>query len=326
MSPVKPSHAASPALLALHRGVTIFGVVLALTVAVQGLAFGFAHFTSARYTNVTAPTPASDDKALKVVETPPKKRISLEEAIHDPPETTRQLGAGDSTLRAVSETACAVGLISAFVLLAQSWMAVVVASGAAIMGVQRAVFGATIITTLFAMAVPWSSAVPASTVTGFLCGYTPMTLASEAGKSGARSELVVVLIHGVSPMIAIGLLVWAVSSIRLGIAAGILQHRLDPVIEAELAAVRERGASSVYGTRAAGDFDRAIAAAPQPFRAEPVAAPAPAPAMPRPEPLRIAGDNETERAMKELERLSPKRRTADEPLKPTGTDPLRRPI
>jgi hypothetical protein len=326
MSPVTPSHAASPALLALHRGVTICGLVFALTVAVQGLAFGFAHFTSARYTNVTAPKPANDDKALRVVETPPKKRISLEEAIQDPPETTRQLGAGDSTLRAASETACALGLISVFVLLAQSWMAVVVASGAAIVGVQRAVFGATLVTTLFAMSIPWSSAVPASTVTGFLCGYTPMILASEAGKAGARSELAVVLIHGVSPMVAIGLLVWAVSSIRLGISAGILQHRLDPVIEAELAAVRDRGASSVYGTRAAGDFDRAIAAVPQPFRADPAAAPAPTPAMPRPEPLRIAGDNETERAMKELEKLAPRRRTTDEPLKPTGTEPLRRPI
>lgn len=322
MSPVTPSHAASPALLALRRGVTVFGVIFALAVALQGLTFGFAHFTSARYANVTAAP--SDEKSLKVVETPPKKRISLEEAIHDQPETSRQLGAGDSTLRAVSEAACALGLISAFVLLAQSWMAVVVASGAAIVGVQRAVLGATIVTTLFAMSVPWSSAVPASTVTGFLCGYTPLTMASEAGKAGSRSELAVVLIHGVSPMIAIGLLVWAISSIRLGIAAGILNQRLDPVIEAELAAVRERGASSVYGTRAAGDFDRTISASPQPFRAEPVAAPTNP--MPRSEPLRIAGDNETERAMKELEKLAPKRRTGDEPLKPTGTDPLRRPI
>lgn len=322
MSPVTPSHAASPALLALRRGVTVFGVIFALAVALQGLTFGFAHFTSARYANVTAAP--SDEKSLKVVETPPKKRISLEEAIHDQPETSRQLGAGDSTLRAVSEAACALGLISAFVLLAQSWMAVVVASGAAIVGVQRAVLGATIVTTLFAMSVPWSSAVPASTVTGFLCGYTPLTMASEAGKAGSRSELAVVLIHGVSPMIAIGLLVWAISSIRLGIAAGILNQRLDPVIEAELAAVRERGASSVYGTRAAGDFDRTISASPQPFRAEPVAAPTSP--MPRSEPLRIAGDNETERAMKELEKLAPKRRTGDEPLKPTGTDPLRRPI
>lgn len=324
MSPVTPTHAASPALLALRRGVTIFGVVFALAVAAQGLCFGFAHFTSARYTNAAAAPPASNDKELKVVETPPKKRISLEEAIHDPPESSRTLGAGDSTLRAVSETACALGLISAFVLLAQAWMAVVVASGAAIVGVQRAVFGATIVTMLFAMSIPWSSAVPASTVTGFLCGYAPMTLASEAGKAGTRSELAVVLIHGVSPMVAIGLLIWAISSIRLGIAAGILQHRLDPVIEAELAALRERGAGSVYGTRAAGDFDRAIAAAPQPFRADPVAPVAPAP--PRAEPLRIAGDNETERAMKELEKLAPKRRATDEPLKPTGTEPLRRPI
>ena len=204
MSPVTPSHAASPALLALRRGVTMLGVIFALAVAVQGLCFGFAHFTSARYTNVSTAAPAADNTTLKVVETPPKKRISLDEAIQDPPATSRQLGAGDSTLRAVSEAACALGLISAFVLLAQSWMAVVVASGAAIVGVQRAVFGATIVTTLFALSVPWSSAVPASTVTGFLCGYTPMTLASEASKAGARSELAVVLIHGVSPMVTTG--------------------------------------------------------------------------------------------------------------------------
>lgn len=325
MSPVTPSHAASPALLALRQGVTIFGVIFALAVAVQGLSFGFVHFTSARYTNAASPA-ANDDASLKVVETPPKKRIALEEAIHDPPETSRQLGTGDTTLRTVSETACSFGLISVFVLLAQSWMAVVVASGDAIVGVQRAVFGATLVTTLFAMSIPWSSAVPASTVTGFLCGYAPMTLASEAGKLGTRSELAVVLIHGVAPMVAIGMLIWAISSIRLGIAAGILQHRIDPVIEAELAAVRERGAGSVYGTRAAGDFDRAITTAPQPFRAEPVAAAPQTSPAPRVDQLRIAGDNETERAMKELEKLAPKRRATDEPLKPTGTEPLRRPI
>ncbi|MBY0112137.1 MAG: hypothetical protein K2Y21_04905 [Phycisphaerales bacterium] len=321
MSPVTPSHAASPALLALRRGVTIFGVVFALAIATQALVFGFVHFTAARYTDtgVSAAAPV-DEKALQVVETPAKKRISLEEAIKDEPEKARKLGAGDSLLRGVSDTACAVGLIAAFVLLAQSWMSVVVASVAAIVGSQRAVLGASIITALFAMAVPWSSAVPATSVTGLLCGYTPTILASEAGKSGVRSEAVVVLIHGVTPMVALGLLVWAISSIRLGIAAGILLHTIDPVIEAELAAVRERGAGSVYGTRAAGDFDRAISA-PAPIRTEPVVPPAP-----RAEPLRIAGDNETERAMKELEKLSPKRRATDEPLRPTGTDPLRRPI
>lgn len=294
---------ASPALLALKRGAVFFSLIVAIAIVGQALSFAFVHFTEARY---EVPVAEKAAEQLAVVEAQPKKPASeLSSDTNQVPE--RVMGKGDAVLAAVSNVASGIGVVALAVLVAQCWMATAIGAGAGVIGMQRTVRSATIATALFVSALPWTSAVPSAPIWGVFCGYEPLVAASRAANSGVRSELVVVMLHAVLPIVLLGFLVWAVFSLCVGVSAGIVKVAIDPVVEAEIAAVQQHGAGSLYVSRGTGDIER--------IASTPLAA-----------PIRIASDNEADRALAELEKLAGRRRQNDEPLRPTGTDPLRRPI
>ncbi|MGH7244013.1 MAG: hypothetical protein ACREJD_11390 [Phycisphaerales bacterium] len=297
---------ASPALLALRRGAVFSALVVAVAIIAQTLTFAFVHFTEIRFETAAAEK-TTHKEALAVVDAQPRKVIDPAERDKDD-SAPRVLGKADVILGAVSSFACGAGIVALVVLVAQCWMAIAIVAGAGVAGMHRAVRAANIVTAIFAMAIPWSSAVPAAPIWGVFCGYPVLISASSAAALGSRSELLVITLHALLPIILLALLVWAVANLSVGISSGILKHAIDPVVEAEIAAVQEHGAGSLYAVRSSGDLNRAIAA----------------PTLVA--PIRIAGDNEADRAMAELEKLAGRRRPSDEPLKPTGTDPLRRPI
>lgn len=297
---------ASPALLALRRGAVFSALVVAAAIFAQALVFGFAHFTEIRFETVAAEK-ATRKEQLAVVDAQPRKQIdpaTLDKEVAE----TRTLGKTDQVLATVSGIASSAGVVALAVLMAQCWMATSIVASAGVIGMQRAVRASTSVTALFAMCVPWSSVIPASPIWGVFCGYQPLIDAGNAVASGARSEFAVVTLHAIMPIILIGLVVWAIFNLSVGISAGIVKHAIDPLIEAEIEDVRAHGAGSLYAVRASGDISRAVVA----------------PTLVA--PIRIAGDNEADRAMAELEKLAGRRRPPEEPLKPTGTDPLRRPI
>lgn len=297
---------ASPALLALRRGAVISSLIVALAVVAQTLAFAFVHFTEVRFE--AAPAAHQEQSGtLSVVEAGPRKPIELLKSENEPSES-RAPGKGDAVLGAMANIASGVGVIALAVLVAQCWMATAIAAGAGVVGMQRAVRAASIVTALFGMSVPWTSAIPSATIWGVFCGYQPLVTASADVASGVQSEFVALTLHAILPIIILGLLVWAIVNLSVGISAGIIRTVMDPVVEAEIAAVQQHGAGSLYAARSSGDLDRAMIA-PNVVT-----------------PIRIAGDNEADRAMAELEKLAGRRRPGDEPLRPTGTDPLRRPI
>ncbi|MBS0188639.1 MAG: hypothetical protein JSS51_11260 [Planctomycetes bacterium] len=294
---------ASPALLALRRGAIFFSVVIALAMAAQAMTFAFVHFTSVRYETVSEETAVQ--QPLTVVGAAPRKPLtSLGDQAPEPP---RALGAGDRVLATMSNIASGLGLISLAVVMAQCWMASMIVASTGVVGMQRAIRAATIMTALFAAAVPWTSAIPEAPVWGVFCGYQPLVAASASTQSGARGDLTVITLHGILPLVLLSLLVYAMFNLAVGVSAGIVRHTLDPVVEAEIAAVQQNGAGSLFAGRATGDVSRMMA---------PVT------------PIRMAGDNEADRAIADLEKLAGRRRPQDgEPsLRPTGTDPLRRPI
>jgi len=297
---------ASPALLALRRGAVFSALVVAVAIIAQTLVFGFAHFTEIRFDSAPAEKMTQKEQ-LAVVEAQPRKQIdpaTFEKEVVE----KRAIGKADAALATVSGIASSAGVVALAVLVAQCWMATSIVAGAGVIGMQRAVRAATIATALFAMCIPWTSVIPASPIWGVFCGYQPLIAATDAVGAGTRSEFVVVTLHAVLPVILLGLVVWAIFNLSVGVSAGIVKHTIDPLVEAEIAEVQAHGAGSLYSVRAAGDINRAVVA---PSLAA---------------PIRIAGDNEADRAMADLEKLSGRRRPQDEPLKPTGTDPLRRPI
>lgn len=302
--------AASPALLALRRGALFASIVVAIAVVAQSLTFAFVHFTHVRFE--TASAKVEEKTQLAVVDAQPRKPVELaaiekEEATSRAPRT---LGTGDDVLGAVSNIASGAGVVALAVLVAQSWMAVAIVAGAGVVGMHRSVRAATILTALFASALPWTSAIPSAPIWGVFCGYQPLVAASGAVHDGVRSDLTIITLHAIFPMVLLGFLVWAMTNFCLGVSAGILKHAIDPIVEAEIAAVQEHGAGSLYASRSARDLQRMPAV-------QPLAA-----------PIRIASDNEADRAIAELEKLAGRKRPrdGDEPLRPTGTDPLRRPI
>lgn len=299
---------ASPALLALRRGAVLSAVVVALAILAQTLVFAFVHYTEVRFESA-AREPAASRESLTVVEARPHKPIdpaTLDSEATEP----RKIARADGVLAAVSNTASGIGVVALAVLAAQCWMATAIAAGAGVVGMQRAVRAATIVTALFFAALPWTSAIPSTPIWGVFCGYQPLINASAAVADGSRNEFVVLFVHAILPVALVGLLVWAIFSLSVGVSAGIVKATIDPVIEAEIAAVQEHGAGSLYAARSAGDLQRL------------------GPAAPLVSPIRVAGDNEADRAMAELEKLAGRKRPrdGDEPLRPTGTDPLRRPI
>lgn len=297
---------ASPALLALRRGAVFAALVVSFAIVAQTLTFAFAHFTEIRF-EAAAAEKATQKHQLAVVDAQPRKQIDPSILDTETAEK-RTLGKADGVLAAIAGIASSAGVVALAVLVAQCWMATSIVAGAAVVGMQRAVRAATIVTALFAMAIPWTSVIPSAPIWGVFCGYQPLIAASDAVGAGTRSEFVVVLLHGVLPVILLGLVVWAIFNLSVGVSAGIVKHAIDPLVEAEIAEVQAHGAGSLYAVRAAGDINRAVVA---PTLAA---------------PIRMAGDNEADRAMAELEKLAGRRRPPDEPLRPTGTDPLRRPI
>lgn len=299
--------AASPALLALRRGAVLASIVVAIAVVAQSLTFAFVHFTHVRFE--TASAKVEEKTQLAVVDAQPRKQVEIAK-IEKEEEVPRKLGTGDDVLGAVSNIASGAGVVALAVLVAQSWMAVAIVAGAGVVGMHRSVRAATILTALFASALPWTSAIPSAPIWGVFCGYQPLVAASGAVHDGVRSDLTIITLHAIFPMVLLGFLVWAMTNFCLGVSAGIVKHMIDPVVEAEIAAVQAHGAGSLYASRSAGDLQRMPTA-------QPLAA-----------PIRMAGDNEADRAMAELEKLAGRKRMrdGDEPLRPTGTDPLRRPI
>lgn len=302
---------ASPALLALRRGAVFSSMVVALAIIAQTLVFGFAHFTEVRFETASA-VKAEQAEPLAVVDAQPRKPVDVnahfkDDAANDKP-VARALGKSDQVLATISGIASSAGVVAIAVLVAQCWMATSIVAGAGVIGMQRAVRAATIVTALFAMTIPWTSVIPSAPIWGVFCGYQPLISASDAVASGTRGEFAVISLHGVLPVLLLGMVVWAVFNLSVGISAGIVKHAIDPLIEAEIEDVRAHGAGSLYAVRASGDINRAVVA----------------PTLVA--PIRMAGDNEADRAMAELEKLAGRRRPPEEPLKPTGTDPLRRPI
>lgn len=268
----KPKPHVSAALAHLRPGVTLSAMALTVCVIAQLLVFGFTHFTEMRYATpeVHAPTTEQPLSVVPSVRVEPRRdpnggsgaTQAAPETEAAAPAPPRQLSGFDVILRYTSNLASAMGVASAAALWVLVFLGVVVAGGASVPGVEKAVSACTWGLVLALLCLPWKNIVPTAPFPGVFSDYGVMTAASEATNAGRASAAALLGTYLVLPVAALLGAMLVLGRFRAGVAAGIIIQsvsELDKAIEREAEDIARRGIS-VSGPRAVGALNAAIGA------------------------------------------------------------------
>jgi hypothetical protein len=269
----------SPALVHLRTWVSFCALVVALCAVAQMGVFGAAHYTGVRFVKAEADRPAT---SLKVVGGQTGDRPAAEQAAS---ETGRALASApvakasdqatspvDGTLRGVAALVTSTGVLAALVLTWITGLGALVAAGAAVPGVDKAVRAASTAVILAIIALPLGQILGSDILPGIFSTYSALTAASELVKSGGASEAALLAQFVLLPLLAIGLASAVGIWFRSGVEAGVIVETaadLDEMVEAELSRVRRNGPSGP-SVRAVGALNQAIGS---PIPSAPPAAP-----------------------------------------------------
>lgn len=260
MSAMKLKPHVSPALKHLRHSVTISAALVALCAIIQMLVFGFVHFTEVRWVEIK-PTPSV--ASLAVVDgaksgepgNPARQRRTV-----DAQEiaTERVPSRWANTLEDFSAIAVTVGVIAACVFAAMTLLAVSVASGGAVPGVERVVVASTWAVVLVLLCLPWREFLTAMPFPGIFGSYAVLIGSSDAPSTGAARLYLTYL--GL-PLLGVIVTAYALLQFLSGVRAGIIANmvsEVDEMLEREIAGIRSRGVGSNVGVRGGGAFTRAI--------------------------------------------------------------------
>ena len=193
------------ALTRLRRGVTFCAAGVCVAALIQLFVFGFVHFTDVRYQTLTDQSPR-EHRAVVVTPTAgvregaaPDVAVApvIEEAAGSVvpggiPEVNRVATTADVVLMRVNQGAVLVGIFSAVGLAVLTLLGAVVAGGASVPGVEKAVSACMWGLGLCLLALPWRDIFASMPFGGVFAGYESMTLASESATETARLALVFV--------------------------------------------------------------------------------------------------------------------------------------
>ncbi|MBX3385937.1 MAG: hypothetical protein KF768_05150 [Phycisphaeraceae bacterium] len=289
-----PKPHVSQAIKGLRRWVVLSALVVGFAAAVQGLVFGFVHYTDIRHTTVEAAPP----KELKIVESSGTRAAGAASVVNQAPRSLRGPGqtidagapatpvAGsfvsgvrgltgeddgavevnrvasvhDGYLRRASTIATVAGSIAALTLAMMVFMGTVIAGGGAVPGVERAVTASFWAIVLGILCVPWKDLMPSMPIPGVFSGYEGLVTASEAVNAGGSGWTVLMakwlVMPGVAALCATLVATWFCSGVRRGVIVTSVTE-LDRQVEREVAEISRRG---VHATtpRTLGALNRAI--------------------------------------------------------------------
>lgn len=284
---MRPRPHVSPALVQLRGWITLTAAVICLCGLTQATVFMFANYTSIRQAEVKPEKPAKGP--LRVVHagvsdqpqadpTAPRDRaptgVAHDEALSESPESTPRSTA-DQLMSRASAIACGVGTLACCTLCVLTLLGVVVAGGACVPGVERAVTAGVWSVFLALLCMPWADALPSLRIPGIFASYSAMTAALSgtttviAGGMGAHVQWVLMPI--VAAVVGVGVCVW----FRVGVERGIIitaPSELDRAIEREAAELSKQGVTSGV-TRSVGALNQAIGEVPasgRPVQAQPI--------------------------------------------------------
>lgn len=292
-----PKPHVSAALRHLRRAVTVSGALLSIALILQMLSFAFVHFTDARWSTLQAPQPATHE--MRVVRTNADAALSLSgagskvkktAAAGTPPppsaNVNRVLNRNDFWLRSVSDLSRSVGSVAVIVLALAMFQGVVVAGGASVPGVEKAVTAGSWSIVIAFLCLPVATLLPGIEFVGALTSYDWMTNASEAVRSGSPDAPGWGTLYGsvlIGPMIALFATALVVLRFHAGVEQGVIVtniSELDEKLQREMSSIK-LGATSA--PRSVGALNRAIgeAATVAPIPTPPMETPLSGPSMRR---------------------------------------------
>lgn len=258
----------SAALAHLTHGVTGSAVIVLVCAVAQMLVFGFAHFTTVRYGSDLADASAQsapivtrspgETAAWREVTVPTNSKSTYTPPpVHIPRPTTPW----DAGLNVTSDIAVTAGIIACFLLAAMTVMGAVIAGGAAVPGVERAVSASTWSMLLAAACIPWGQFFESIPFTGVFGTYREMAALCDAVDAGAGSALLMFSSYVLMPIAALACAMMALTRFRTGVEQGIIVtsvSELDERLEREMETIRSRGVTAAGSTRAIGALNQAI--------------------------------------------------------------------
>lgn len=259
----------SAALAQLKPGVTVACLLLAASVLVQLLVFGFVHFTEMRFEGPKVESVAAQSLSVVpgVAIEPRRDAVPPGQGHAAKPEPTptaavapRPLSAIDTVLHRASDLAVTAGTGSTAVLWILVFMGVVVGAGGQVPGVEKAVSAACWSLLLALACLPWQQVVPTTPFPGVFSAYATMTSASDAVDAGTASLGVILAVHLILPLAAFFVAMLVLARFRAGIEAGVIirsVNELDAAIEREAEEIARRGVS-LSGPRTMGALNSAI--------------------------------------------------------------------
>lgn len=252
----------SAALSRLKRGVYICATGLFLAALIQLFVFGFVHFTDVRYQTLKDPNPG-EHRAVVVTQTAttgvreglvsqeagplPEPAPPVQVAAESVPDLNRVTSTFDVLLKRFSQGAVVIGIFSAVGLAVLTLLGAIVAGGASVPGVEKAVSACMWGLGLCLLALPWQDVFNSMPFAGVFSGYAGMVTASE-GTAG--SFQLMLLFVGIPAAAMAGAMVAALrfgSGVEVAVVAGRQNKPMD-AIDSAMAATR----ANLSSNRSAG--------------------------------------------------------------------------
>ncbi|MCA9274342.1 MAG: hypothetical protein KDA31_15000, partial [Phycisphaerales bacterium] len=186
-------HHTAAALSRLKRGVYICATGLFLAALIQLFVFGFVHFTDVRYQTLKDPNPG-EHKAVVVTQTstagvregfaaqdsgPQPEPMVVQGVAENVPDLNRVASTFDVILKRFSQGAAIIGIFSAVGLAVLTLLGAIVAGGASVPGVEKAISACMWGLGLCLLALPWQDVFSSMPFAGVFSGYAGMVTASE---------------------------------------------------------------------------------------------------------------------------------------------------
>ena len=241
------------ALVRLRCGVTLCAAGVFVAALIQLFVFGFVHFTDVRFQTIADPSPT---KHRTVVVTPTSNTIEGEargnaaipnltvaetvdlmspKAAPNPNKVNSTAGV---ILKKISQGAIVVGIFSAVGLAVLTLLGAIVAGGASVPGVEKAVSACMWGLGLCVLALPWQDVFASMPFAGVFASYQNMTAASD----GATMPMQVMLLFvGLPAVVMAGAMVTGLR-FGTGVEHGIMVNKAPPPMDAvdqEMAHTRE---------------------------------------------------------------------------------------
>lgn len=245
----KPKPHVSDALRHLRVIIVACAVVLGVCISLQTLVWGFVHFTDVRWQEVEEVV--SNDN-LSVVPTPGQTAsISGRQTSTTPKPVQTQTvrvnrvhTASDGWFASTVGLTSSLGLLAAILLAISMHQGVVIAGGASVPGVEKAVTAGTWAFLVALVCAPLGEIVPNFPFGGVFTPYETMTAASEAVRQGlpdAPSSAAFYAEHLILPLVAFAGVVFIVVHFLAGVEEGVIAtsvNELDDRLAKEMASIK----------------------------------------------------------------------------------------